>query len=60
MRWARAWGAVLDLGANKGLEGWGRDDGVFVSLFPYLATSVAEALLVFFFLFPGPEPATCA
>ena len=60
MRWARAWGAGLDLGAKKRLEAWGSDDGVFISLFPSLATSVAEAPLVFFFLFPWPEPAACA
>jgi len=60
MRWARAWEAGLDLGVKKRLEAWRRDDAVFVSLFPSLATSVVEALLVFFFLFPGPEPAACA
>jgi len=60
MRWARAWGAGLDLGAKKRLEALGRDDGVFVSLFPSLPTSGAEALVVFFLLFPGPEPADCA
>jgi len=59
MRGARAWEAGLDLGAKKRLEAWGRDEGVFVSLFPSLATSVAEALLAFFFLLPGPEPAPC-
>jgi len=60
MRWARAWGAGLDLIAKKRCEAWGRDDGNFISLFPSLAISVAEAPLVFFFLFPGPEPAACA
>jgi len=60
MRWAREWGAGLDLGAQKCLEAWRKDDGDFISLFPSLATSVAEAPLVFFFLFPGPEPAACA
>jgi len=60
MRWARAWGAGLDLGAKKRLEVRGRDDGAFIALFPSLATSVAEASFVFFFLFPGPEPAACA
>jgi len=60
MRWASAWGAGLDLGAKKGLEAWGRDDGAFNSLSPSLTTSVAEASFVFFLFFPGPEPATCA
>jgi len=60
MRWARAWGAGLDLGAKKGLEAWGRDDGTFVSLSPSLTISVAEPPFVFSFLFPRPEPATCA
>ena len=60
MRWARAWGAELDLGAKKRLEAWGRDDGVFISVLPSLATSVAEAFFVFLFFFPGPEPAACA
>jgi len=60
MRWARAWGAGLDLRAKKWLEAWGRDDGVFVCLCPSLAPSVAEALLVLFFLFSGAEPAACA
>jgi len=60
MRRARAWGAGLDLGAKKRLEAWGRDDGVFISLFPSLATSVAEIFFVFLLFFPGPEPAACA
>ena len=60
MRWARAWGAGLDLEAKKRLEAWGRDDGVFITLSPSLGTSVAEVPFPFFFLFPGPEPATCA
>jgi len=60
MGWARAWGAGLDLGAKKPLKAWGRDDGVFDSLSPSLATCVAEAPFIFFFLFPGPEPAACA
>ena len=60
MRRARAWGAGLDLGAKKRLEAWGSDDGVLISLCPSLAISVAEAPFVFFFLFPGPEPAACA
>jgi len=60
MRWARAWGAGLDLGVKKRLEAWGRDNRGFFSLSPSLATSVAEAPLVFFFLFPWPEPAACA
>jgi len=60
MSWARAWGAGLDLGAKKRLEAGGRDDGDFISLFLSLATSVADAPLVFFFLFPGLEPAACA
>ena len=47
MRMARAWGSGLDLGAKKRLEAWGRDDGVFISLIPSLATSVAEVLFVF-------------
>jgi len=60
MHWARAWGAGFDLGAKKRLEAWGRDDGGFVSLFPSLTTSVAEAPLGLFFLFPWSEPAACA
>jgi len=60
IRWARAWGAGLDLGAKKCLEAWGRDEGAFISWFPSLTTSVAEAPLVYFFLLPGPEPAACA
>ena len=60
MRSPRAWGAGLDLGAKKCLEAWGRDDGGFIALFPSLATSVAEAPLVFFFLSPWREPAACA
>ena len=59
MCWARAWQAALVLGAKKRLEAWGRDDGVFQSLFPSLATSVAEVRFHFFFVFPGPEPAAC-
>jgi len=59
MHCARAWGARLDLGAKKGLEARGRDDRVFVSLSPSLATFVAEASFLFFFLFPGPEAAGC-
>jgi len=60
MREARAWGVGLDLGAKERLEAWGRDDGVFISLLPSLATSVAEVLFVFLPFFPGPEPAACA
>ena len=60
IRWARAWWAGLDLGAKERLEPWRREDGVFVSLFPSLATSVAGALVVFFFLYPGSELAACA
>jgi len=60
MRWARAWGAGLDLEAQKRLEAWGRDDGVFISLSPSLATSVAEVFFVPRFFVPGPEPAACA
>jgi len=60
MCWARAWGVGLDLAAKKLLEGKGRDDGVFISLFPYLTTSVAEPPFVFYYLFPGREPASCA
>jgi len=60
MRWARAWGAGLDLGAQKRLEAWGRDDGAVNSFSPSLATSVAEAPFAFFLLFRGAEPAACA
>jgi len=60
MRWARAWGAGLDLEAKLRLEAWGREDGVFITLSPSLATSVAEVPFAFFFLFPGREPAACA
>ena len=60
MGWARTWGGGLDLGAKKCLEARGRDDGAFISLFPSLATSVAKAPFVFFFLCAGPEPAACA
>ena len=60
MRCARAWGAVLDLVAKKRLEAWGRDDGVFITRSPSLATSVAEASLALRFVFPRPEPAACA
>ena len=60
MRWARPWGAGLDLGAKRPLEAWGRDDADFISWFLSLAISVAAASFVFFFLFPGPEPAACA
>jgi len=60
MLWARAWQAGLDLGANNRLEAKGRDDGLFISLFPSLATFVAQSPFVFFFLFPGPQPAACA
>ena len=59
-RRTRAWGAGLDRGAKKRLEAGGRDDRNFISLFPALATSVAEAPFIFFLLFPWPEPATCA
>ena len=59
MCWARAWGAGLDLEAKKRLEAWGRDDRVFISLSPSLATSVAQVLFVPRFIFPGPEPAAC-
>ena len=57
LRWARAWGAGLDLGAKKGLDGWGRDDRAFDSLSQSLATCVAEAPFVFYFPLPWPEPA---
>jgi len=60
MRGARAWRAGLDLGAKKRLEAGVRDDGGFITLSPSLAISVAEAPLIFFFLFPGPEPAAYA
>jgi len=60
MRCARAWGAGLDLAAKKRLEAKGKDDGVFISLFPSLATSVAEALFFFYCCLPGPEPAAWA
>jgi len=60
MRCARGWGAGLDFAAKKCLEANGSDDGVFLSLSPSLATSVAEAPFVFRFFFPGPEPTACA
>jgi len=60
MRWVRAWGAGLDLGAKKRLEAWGRDNGAFGSLSPSLATSVTEAPFLFFFPLPRAEPAACA
>jgi len=60
MRWARAWGAGLDLEPKNRLEAWERDVGVFISLSPTLPTSVAEVLFVPRFFFPGPEPAACA
>ena len=60
MRWARAWGAGLNRGGKKRLAAWGRDDRDYIPLSPSLAISVAEAALVFFFLFLGPEPAACA
>jgi len=60
MRCASAWAAGSDLGAKKSLEARGRDDGVFIWLFPSRATSVAEAFFFHFFPFPGPEPAACA
>ena len=60
MRCARAWGVGFDLEAKKCLEAKGRDDTVFRSLIPSLATSVAEAAIVFFCLFPWPEPSACA
>jgi len=60
MRWTRVCGAELDLGAKKRLEARGRGDAVLISLSPLLAISVAEAPLIFFFLFPGPEPAAWA
>ena len=50
-------GAGPDLGAKNGLEANGRDDEVLISLSPVLATSVAEAFLFPFLLFPGPERA---
>jgi len=53
MRCARAWGVGTDEAVKKGLEARGRDDGVFISLLPSLATSVAEALVDLFFLFLG-------
>ena len=60
MRWAMAWGAGLDLGVKKRLEARGRDERVFICLFPSVPTSVAEAPFLFFFLFPRLEPAACA
>ena len=60
MCWGRAWGAGSDLGAKKRLEALGSDNGVFISLLPSHATSVAEVPFAFFFVFPGPEPAACA
>ena len=60
IHWARALGAGLDQEAKNRLEAWGRDDGVFISLSPSLATSVAEVRFVTRFFFPGPEPAACA
>jgi len=60
MRWARAWGAGLDPEAKNRLEAGGRDDWVFISQSPSLATSVAEVLFVPRFFFPGAEPAACA
>ena len=59
LRCARAWGAGSDPGAKKRLEVNGRDDGVFISFSPVLATSVAEACLFPFVPFRGPEPAAC-
>ena len=38
----RGWGTRSVLAAKKCLEANGRDDGVFISLSPFLATSVAE------------------
>ena len=60
MRCVRASGAGSDLGAKKRRDANGRDDGVFISLSPALATSVAEAFVFLLFPFPGPEPAACA
>ena len=60
MRCARAWGVGLDLAVKQRLEAKGRDDRVFISLFPSLAPCVAEAIFVLFLLFPGAEVAACA
>jgi len=53
-------GSGVGSSSEKCLETKGRDDGVFISLFPSLATSVAEAPFVFHFFFHRPEPAGCA
>ena len=47
MRCARASGAGLVLAVKKSLEANGRDDGVFISLFPSLAISEAQASFSF-------------
>ena len=49
MRCAKAWGAGLVLLAKKAIEAKGSDDGVFLSLSPSVAISVAEVLFPFFF-----------
>jgi len=50
-------GSQVGSGGETHLEAKGRDHPGFVSLFPSLATSVAEASFVFRLFFPGPEPA---
>jgi len=57
---ARAWEVGSDLGANKGLEGIGRDGVVFILLSRVLPTSVAKPFFFPFVLFRGPPPAACA
>ena len=57
---ARAWGAGLVRAAKKRLKAKGRDDGGFIFLSLSLASSVAEAFLVFPFLELEPEQAACA
>jgi len=45
--------------SEKRLEAKGRDDEVFIFLFPSLANSVAEAPLVFCFFFWGRSWPLC-
>jgi len=52
-------GRRVDPEAKNRLQAWGTDDGLFISLSPSLATSVAEVLFVHHCFFPGPEPAAC-
>jgi len=49
-----------DLPPKKRLVAKGMDNMTSISFSQSLATSVAKVLLEFFFLFPGPEPASCA